>query len=164
MKEIKYVKGDATNPSGEGLKIICHVCNDVGGWGRGFVLALSKKWKDPENSYRKWSRKSASMCVSTDDMFRLGNIQFVPVEEDLMVANMIGQHDIRWKNGEPPVRYDAIEKCLIKVAQYAKENNASVVCPRFGAGLAGGDWSTIEDIIIKNLCENDIDVTVYDLK
>jgi hypothetical protein len=28
---IKYLKGDATGPQGDGLKIICHVCNDVGG-------------------------------------------------------------------------------------------------------------------------------------
>lgn len=33
MKEIKYVIGDATDPRGDGLKYICHVCNDIGVWG-----------------------------------------------------------------------------------------------------------------------------------
>ena len=39
---INYLKGDATEPTKKPA-IICHVCNDIGGWGRGFVLALSKK-------------------------------------------------------------------------------------------------------------------------
>lgn len=43
MVGIHYVTGDATEPIGEGEKIIAHICNDQGGWGAGFVLALSKK-------------------------------------------------------------------------------------------------------------------------
>lgn len=52
MKDIIYLKGDATKPIGDGLKIITHVCNNRGGWGKGFVKALSKKWKQPELNYR----------------------------------------------------------------------------------------------------------------
>lgn len=56
MTQITYLKGDATNPMGKGNKIIAHICNDVGGWGKGFVLAISRKWKEPEKAYRKWYR------------------------------------------------------------------------------------------------------------
>ncbi|MFJ9407826.1 hypothetical protein [Streptomyces sp. NPDC101393] len=38
---ITYVQGDATAPQGKGVKVIAHVRNDLGGWGKGFVLALS---------------------------------------------------------------------------------------------------------------------------
>ena len=31
--QIKYIKGDATNPKGSRTKVIVHICNDVGGWG-----------------------------------------------------------------------------------------------------------------------------------
>ncbi|MDJ1502927.1 hypothetical protein [Xanthocytophaga agilis] len=34
---IQYVKGDAAKPQTEGNKIIFHICNDIGGWRRGFV-------------------------------------------------------------------------------------------------------------------------------
>jgi hypothetical protein len=34
MKTILYLKGDATNPQVEGNKIIAHICNDIGGWGK----------------------------------------------------------------------------------------------------------------------------------
>jgi O-acetyl-ADP-ribose deacetylase (regulator of RNase III) len=35
--------------------------------------------------------------------------------------------------------------------------------PRIGAGLAGGDWATIAQIIQDELCAHDVNVTVYDL-
>lgn len=38
MNAIHYVKGDATCPMTPGTKIIAHICNDRGGWGKGFVL------------------------------------------------------------------------------------------------------------------------------
>jgi len=34
---ISYIKGDATAPQGKGVKVIAHLCNDLGGWGKGFV-------------------------------------------------------------------------------------------------------------------------------
>nr|WP_078968142.1 MULTISPECIES: hypothetical protein [unclassified Streptomyces] len=33
---ITYVRGDATSPHGKGAKVIAHVRNDLGGWGKGF--------------------------------------------------------------------------------------------------------------------------------
>lgn len=34
MKTIQYIKGDATCPHAEGNKIIAHICNNIGGWGK----------------------------------------------------------------------------------------------------------------------------------
>jgi hypothetical protein len=44
MAMIYYAKGDASKPIGAGPKMICHITNNRGGWGAGFVLALSKRW------------------------------------------------------------------------------------------------------------------------
>jgi O-acetyl-ADP-ribose deacetylase (regulator of RNase III) len=155
MKDIQYTKGDATAPQSEDNKIIVHICNDIGGWGKGFVMAISKRWKKPENQYREWFK-------SKDD-FELGKVQFVQVEEDLWVANLIGQHKInKDENGNAPIRYDAIEDGLKEVAVFAKENNASIHMPRIGCGLAGGKWEMIEPIILKTLSNKDIEVVVYD--
>ncbi|MEZ4800268.1 MAG: hypothetical protein R2809_10945 [Flavobacteriales bacterium] len=41
MAKVNYVTGDATIPQTNGNKIIVHVCNDIGGWGKGFVMAIS---------------------------------------------------------------------------------------------------------------------------
>jgi len=161
MKEIRYVSGDATDPIGDGRKFIIHCCNDMGLWGAGFVVALSKKWKNPEIRYREWSREFLLGNKDRGD-FCLGNVQFVRVEKDIVVANMIGQHGVGWKNGIPPIRYDSIEKCLKKVAKFATHNNAEVHAPRFGAGLAGGDWNKIEELIVDRLIHKGIGVTIYD--
>lgn len=150
MPKITYVKGDATKPIGDGQKFIIHVCNDIGGWGAGFVLALSRRWSAPEERYRS---------MSENDM-KLGNVQFVYVEEDIQVVNMIGQHLTWTENGIPPIRYEAIRKCLKKVNKAAEIAHATVHCPRFGAGLSGGDWDKIEQIIKETIT---VDVTVYDL-
>lgn len=152
---IEYFKGDATNPQKTGNKIIVHVCNDIGGWGKGFVMAISKRWAAPETAYRAWYK-------SQQDFF-LGAVQLVQVQEDCWIANVIGQHKInKDENGNPPIRYDAISKGLETVALSAKELNASIHMPRIGCGLAGGTWDKIEPIIQTTLLCKMIQVTVYD--
>lgn len=156
--EIKYVKGDATAPLGpeESNKIIVHVCNDIGGWGAGFVLAISRRWDGPEVEYRGWARDG------TD--FKLGQVRFVQVEPHLWVANLIGQRDIGRKEGSklPPIRYDAIREGLTEIAKKAVDLEASIHMPRIGCGLAGGKWQIMEPIIQDQLTEFGVDVTVYD--
>jgi O-acetyl-ADP-ribose deacetylase (regulator of RNase III) len=56
MTDIAYIKGDATCPQARGPKVIAHVCNDRGRWGKGFVLAVSARWPEPERAYRDWHR------------------------------------------------------------------------------------------------------------
>lgn len=155
----RYVTGDATAPQGEGPKVIVHVCNDIGGWGRGFVLALSKRWPAPEERFRRWHRDGRDGDVP----FELGRVQFVEVEPGLWVANLIGQHGILPVDGVPPVRYEAIRDGLAEVARFATRNGASVHMPRIGAGLAGGDWNRIETLVREELARAGVDVTVYDL-
>lgn len=155
--EILYTKGDATVPVGDGNKIIVHVCNDVGGWGRGFVLAVSQRWKAPENEYRTWA--------ASERNFSLGEVQFVQVEPAIWVANMIGQRDVkRDKNGKPPVRYSAIKDGLVKVGIYANQIQATVHMPRIGCGLAGGTWDQIEPLITETLTSKGVKTIVYDFE
>lgn len=76
---------------------------------------------------------------------------------------MIGQHGIkRAANGTPPIRYEAIDQCLIKVGEFAIDHNCSVHMSRIGCGLAGGQWEKIEPLVIKNLINQGIGVVVYD--
>jgi O-acetyl-ADP-ribose deacetylase (regulator of RNase III) len=81
----------------------------------------------------------------------LGEVQFVQVKPDICVANMIGQHDIRWINGIPPIRYEALEQCLGIVYKKAAEEGLTVHMPRIGAELSGGLWGKIEEIIKKTM-------------
>jgi O-acetyl-ADP-ribose deacetylase (regulator of RNase III) len=153
---IQYLVGDATRPAGDGAKIIVHVCNDIGKWGRGFVLAVSRRWPEPERLYKASFKSSAPPP--------LGDVQFVAVGEDITIANVIGQHGIALRSGgTPPVRYDAIRLGLEAVAKRAASQHATVHMPRIGCGLAGGEWAEVERIITSTLVAAGVHVFVYDL-
>ncbi|TNM31149.1 macro domain-containing protein [Streptomyces sedi] len=153
---LRIIAGDATEPQAKGAKIVAHVCNDRGGWGKGFVLALSKRWAEPERDYRLWYRGRAG------NDFGLGAVRLVRVRPDLQVANMIGQHGTKTGSNGPPIRYEAVERCLTVVAERALAEGASVHMPRIGCGLAGGKWERIEPIIQRTLCGRGVPTTVYD--
>ncbi len=76
---------------------------------------------------------------------------------------MVAQHKVATarSKGPPPIRYEALEACLGKLADEARHRSAEVHMPRIGAGLAGGDWPTIEAMIERKL--EGVPVVVYDL-
>ena len=167
-QSITYLKGDATSPVGSGTKIIVHCCNNIGAWGAGFVTALSARWPGPEESYREWDYNDRQ-GIPQKTPFGLGQIQLVPVASNLWVCNLIGQEGVgAGFNKRPPIRYDAIDCGLKKLAEQvftavtADGKIPSVHMPRMGAGLAGGDWDVIEALVKSNLSKKGIEVFVYD--
>jgi len=152
---VQYVIGDATAPAGTGRRIVAHVCNDRGGWGKGFVLAVSRRWPQAERGYRIWSHTST---------FRLGAVQWVRAEPDVWVANMVAQSGYRTASNPIPLRYEALEQCLTTVADHAVHLAAGVHMPRIGCGLAGGTWDAIVPILDGQLTARGVTTTVYDLE
>ena len=62
----------------------------------GCVLAVSRRWKEPERVYRQ------AFTGATPPV--LGDVQFVDVGDTLTIANMIAQHGIRRVGGTAPIR------------------------------------------------------------
>ncbi len=154
MIPIEYVTGDATDPHGEGVRVIIHIVNDRGGWGKGFVTALSKKWSGPEAVYRS-DYKAGSI--------QLGRISDpILVAPNLFVINMVAQEGYS-THGNPAIRYSHLDQCLRLVGDLASQMNASVHAPRIGTGLAGGSWDEVELLIDRNLSLKNVRVTIYDL-
>jgi O-acetyl-ADP-ribose deacetylase (regulator of RNase III) len=166
MTEINYVIGDATDPQGDGPKLIAHIVNDQGKWGRGFVVALSRRWAAPEELYRMWCEvpTNLSWCQG-EGLPKLGNVQVVAVDADIAVVNMMAQRGVRHSSSMPrAVDYTALRSCLDKIARHAKESGASIHMPRIGCGLGGGEWTEIEPLIRTSLVDGcGLTVTVYDL-
>ncbi len=150
MSLLTYLRGDATAPLGEGRKLIAHVVNDCDVWGAGFVMAISKRWPEPEHCFR--SHRKA-----------LGSVQFVPVEHDTHVVNMCAQQGLPSAARRVALDYRALAMCLDALADTAKANGASVHCPRMGCGIAGGDWTRVESLLLKHVCARGVAVFVYDL-
>ncbi len=155
--ELIYSVGDATLPLGTGRCVIAHICNDIGAWGRGFVVPLGRRFPEAQTQYRAWYHRKS------DPPFALGQVQIVAVRADVWVANMIGQHGIYTHGDVPPIRYAALRECLGRVCAFAQTQAASVQMPRFGCGLAGGDWEIISQIIEDELVQHGLSVTVLDL-
>ncbi|XKK39348.1 macro domain-containing protein [Nocardiopsis sp. ARC36] len=154
---LRIIRGDATSPRAAGPKIIAHVCNDRGGWGKGFVLALSRRWPGPERDYRAWHRERAR------NDFALGAVRLTSVGSETWVANMVAQHGMGRGSGGPPIRYDAVAACLRALAAHALHLRATVHMPRIGCGLAGGKWSRVQPLVESELLDRGIGVTVYDV-
>ncbi|MFK7998753.1 MAG: Appr-1-p processing protein [Polyangiales bacterium] len=154
--KLTVLNGDATAPVGSGPRVIAHICNDIGGWGSGFVVAVSKRWRQPEADFRAWYKGRHK------NDFALGAVRFVEVEEQLWVANMVGQHTIKATKDGPPIRYRAVKEALASVGDFALERGASVHMPRIGCGLAGGTWDRVGPIVQRQLGARGVEAFVYD--
>lgn len=157
MSAITYLVGDATDPQVPGPKIIAHCVNDIGFWGAGFVLAISKRWSLPERDYLARAR------ICQPNGLPLGEVRFIGATDEIEVANIVGQRGVRVDNGLPPVRYGALCVGFQRVACRARRAGASVHMPRIGCGLAGGEWSEVEQLILRTLIADGVPVYVYDL-
>lgn len=143
---------------GNKSKIIIHVCNDKGAWGAGFVVPLGVKFPLAKDSYRS---------LADQDLLELGETEFVCVDEEnnTFVGNMVAQ-TLGWERGRPPIRYESLLQCLKEVAEFAEyplenKKEIEIIAPRFGAGLAGGKWEIIEELIQQTI--GGFDVTICDL-
>jgi hypothetical protein len=160
--EIKYIVRDVREPVGSGRKIIGHCCNDLGRMGAGVAKALLDKWPAVRSRYVNWNETNDHL----GQPFALGKTQFVFVENDIVVANIIGQHGLRVnkKTGEAPVRYEAIREGCAYIAKACQYYDATAHFPYLmGCDLAGGEWDIVEQIIKDELVSKGVEVTAYDL-
>jgi len=150
--KLKYKEGDVIIEARGKNVIIPHVCNDIGYWGRGFTADIDKLNPGIGKEYREYLRLLTSKGIEP-----LGRVCYSWITYNFCFAGMIAQHGVGRKN--KPLRYEALRKCMENVAEKAKKYNLEIFCPKFGSGLAGGDWNKIEEMI-RDIWE-DIKVTVW---
>lgn len=164
MKPTNYVCGDlfaAVESITDKSRciIVPHVCNDAGAWGAGFVIPLGRKWPKVRNLYLEWHETQG--LEKGDKPFCLGEIQTVYVVQQplTLVCNMIAQHKT---GGVRPLRYQHLAECMEKVGALASAlPNCEIHAPAFGAGLAGGNWDFVHELIVDCWKRRDIPVTIY---
>ncbi len=91
----------------------------------------------------------------------LGNVSYVKFDNQVIMCNLISQRNYGYE-GERYVDYDALQKGLLEIGDMARDMKLPVKMPFIGAGLGGGDRSTIKDIFENTLF--DLDVTVFSLE
>ena len=173
MAELRYVVGDATRPAKtlDELVVIAHIVNDVGAWGRGFVVALSRWDDNPERAYRRWASGDFEPGARGKP-FALGHTQtcsFGPATAHTWVVNLVAQRGLRRRPGDPQaLDLEALRACLRDLCSWVGGDpygvvRYRVVMPRIGCGLGGARWADVAPVIQAELVDRGIDVTVYSL-
>lgn len=163
MSKIETKTGSATSPrpeKGKGV-IIAHCCNNLGGWGKGFVLAVDELSAAPRAAYQGLAKDHGKGKGSSAGNIPLGEVQFVEVKTGLFVSNMIAQD--RFANDHADgcaVNYPALRKCLLITFHRAIRLGYSVHIPEgIGSGLAGGNQAEILKMISE--CVTEVESTKW---
>lgn len=133
--------------------VIGHGCNILGYYNAGVAKQIRYQYPEAYRAYLDSFRNG--------DLI-LGYIQPVRVYETRYIVNMATQRDFGG-DGKCYVSYDAIEECFKKLVKWCDSNYfKEIAIPKIGAGLGGGNWSIIEDII-NEVTPKTIQVYVYEL-
>lgn len=147
---IKYIKGDALQTHAE---LIAHGCNCRGAFGYGIAGQITKVYPKAQEAYLKKYKAEG---------WNLGEVQVVPVGANKFIANCATQKNYGSpKGGKIYVDYKAIEVVMIELKRICEENSWTLAMPKIGAGLAGGDWNKIEEIINKTFPNTEVLVYVF---
>lgn len=157
---ITHLRGDATRPILQpGKNVILHCVNNIGKWGRGFVVALGRRYPAARREYLSLTQKHPHAEL-------LGWIQLVPVggpRHELYVCNLFGQDGIASRSNTEPIHYEALAEGLGLLQRRMMELGGTwtIHMPRMGTGLAGGRWDLIEALITEQIA---VPVYVYTLE
>jgi hypothetical protein len=145
--------------------IIPHVCNNVNAFGAGFAGAIAHRYPSVKENYHLLGNH-----------MKLGHVQFISVKKDktydheIIFANMIAQNGIidSYKNPRP-INYASLVQCMLSVKIHKQQlmlhkdtNNVEIHAPKFGSGLAGGNWDFIS-LLIQDIW-SDTNISIYTLK
>lgn len=133
--------------------IVPHVCNNIDTFGAGFAAQVAKYFPIVKENYHLLGKNFLKN--------NLGHSQFIDVYENkqykhkLIFVNMISQNGIRSNTNPRPLNYAALCKAMVSVSSYIRMNTewlqknqyVEIHAPKFGSGLAGGNWNFISDII-----------------
>lgn len=148
---IYELNGDCTKP----IKITQHIIipqinNDLGIAGSGLVMAIKEKWPKAIEAYELWSENGYHKQGGTKIPFKLGQTQLIKVEDNIYVANMIAQSGIGYYQDLPPIRYQSLEECLLRLKDIIKDvPDHSLHLGQIGAARAGGDLNIIKSLLNK---------------
>lgn len=130
-----------------------HVCNNIDLFGAGFAAQVGEKYPDVKANYHMLGKNFLTK--------NMGYSQIVKTKEDklykhkLYFVNMVAQNGIRSHNNPRPINYYGLVKSMVALAKFIDSNTGflnkteqvEIHCPKFGSGLAGGNWLFISDLI-----------------
>lgn len=142
---IIYKKGNVVDAFIDGkFNIFAHGCNCKGVMGAGVAREVSKNIPDLRNAYFTDTRGH-----------ELGKFSYAvlgPVSDKRVGFNLYTQQEYGRVPGYRYVSYPAISSCFHEMITFLRvlgiqPEESDIGIPKIGAGLGGGEWGKIEQII-----------------
>lgn len=160
-ERIEWVTADITD-LGDGVEpvVIAHVVSDAArAWSRqGVAAALARSFPQAAAAYRSWT-------IASPDNLQLGHTHELAQDlagRPVTIVSMVAQQGYGPATATR-LNYSGLRECLARVAVVADRRGAAVHLPRIGAGQAGGRWDLIEAIIVDELSDHGVAVSVHTL-
>jgi len=154
MKEqTKIISGNLVDMAYHGkFDVIIHGCNCFCTMGAGIAKEIATRFPP---AY------AVDLQTTKGDHGKLGNYTSVMVKnkygQDLIVVNLYTQY--RYGRDRCHFDYNAFRQGLKKLAPHA--GNFRIGMPMIGAGLAGGDWNVIQQILEEEFANVNYTVVKY---
>lgn len=151
---MKTIKGDLLKLFEEGkFNVIIHGCNCQNNMGSGIARSIREKYPI---AYK------ADCATIKGDKSKLGSLSvaLVPINyKPCYIINAYTQYN--YGTHKRQVDYDALRSCFKEIKSRFGNHGNKIGYPMIGAGLAGGDWKIISEIIDKELDGEDHTVVIY---
>ena len=129
------------------VQTIIHGCNCFRSFGAGIAKSIKERYP---KAYE------ADLNTGHGDKNKLGHYSYAKLSDDKTIINAYTQY--AYGGNKVNVDYDAISK-VFELINKDFANHINIGIPTIGAGLAGGDWNIISDIINKKT--PDLNITLY---
>lgn len=119
--------------------ILVHGCNAQGVMGSGIAAQIRFRYPSVFEDYEG---------VHHNEGLKLGDVIFSEIDpaQGFYIANAITQQ-FYGKDGKKYVSYQGVYEAFLKIFREADDRGIDVHYPQVGAGLAGGEWGTIQSCI-----------------
>ena len=150
---MKEIKGDLIDLAYEGnFDAIVHGCNCFCTMGSGIAKQIKNDFPEAYEADCKTKR---------GDIMKLGSFTRASAHEQKFdIVNAYTQYN--YGTEDRKADYEAIRLVMRKINHIYKGDRIGL--PRIGAGLAGGDWTIISQIIEEELKDCDVTIVEYDKK
>ena len=164
------INGDLIKLALEGkFDVITHGCNCFCTMGAGIAPQMAKAFgcdKFGMESYKSIEKLGCidheRIVIGENNNWGLSQAKNSLDEPELVVINSYTQYHYGKNHIDgvsTPVDYEAITLCMRKINHIYKGKHIGL--PKIGAGLAGGNWVRIKQIIQSELKDCDVTVVIY---
>jgi O-acetyl-ADP-ribose deacetylase (regulator of RNase III) len=165
------VYGDLIQLAKEGkFDVITHGCNCLSQMGAGIAPQMAKAFGCDRFEMERWGPTIEklgnidyeTLVLGEKAIWSLSDAKNNRNEPELTVVNSYTQYKYGKNHTDgvsKPLDYEALTLCMRKINNTFKGKHIGL--PQIGAGLAGGDWNRIKNIIQTELRDCNVTVVIY---